>query len=389
MFITDKTSAKTFAIKRALPNARGGLVREAKALSCIHAANAGNAPHVVPLAAIVAQPEPTAADRSATPSPTFRTSYVQALLMPVFPGGDLFTHLQQPGTRITSSERWRTTQHLVQGLLAAKAAGVAHCDIKPHNVLRGSNGDVCVADFGFAICGADAATQCTAASGTPLYMSPEVLMCLHAKTLGIPQPYDAFAADVWALGITLTQLALPRLWLALLRGSPRTPGGWPDVRRRVLRAVAAACEPRFVHLITRALAARPVLRATLEELQLIAAVGAAEAHARESAAACARQVAAAEARLAAHCRGAPHIAHNSPAGPADPMANHACTYGTGADPGAPADGGESQPRDTCMHARPLAHDVRLWEAEDALLRDLDRLFLDCGSAATAAREVRP
>lgn len=357
--ISKGGTGRTLAVKQASKCTPGGLIREAKALCRIHAAHGGSAPNIVPLSAIVAQQEPHT--RPPPPDrPTFRTAYVRALLMPVF-SSDLFTFLQQPDIRLTSAERWRTAQQLITGLLAAKAAGVAHGDIKPHNVLRRSNGDVCISDFGFAVCGQDAAAHCTESCGTPLYMAPEVLLCVHERKLNIHQPYDAFAADVWALGITFTQLALPRLWRALLRGSPRNPGGWPDARRRVLRAVKTVCEPRMVHLITRALAARPVLRATLEELRLVAAVGAAEACARESAAACAQEVAEAEARLREHCGAAggrveaPNVDGDLPY-ERSMHSKHSSV----------------KPR----HARPvpLPEDARVWDAEAALVREVERLF---------------
>ena len=336
----------TWAVKEAATHTTDGLLREASALSRIHTANAGQAPHVVPLVGIVARHHPTCTSPNTSPlttaltGPILRTGHVQALLMPVFESGDLFTFLQRPECKITATARWRIVEQIIAGLIAAKAAGVAHCDVKPHNVLRHSSGDVYITDFGLSVSSVTAGTQCSRAHGSPLYMAPEALACLHGQNGGGTRPYHPHPADVWSLGITMTQVALPRLWRACLRGARHSPGGWPEVRDRVLAAVKRVCEPRMVQLVSRALTLRPALRATLEELAAIAAVGAAEARAARAAAEATADVAAARVRLAGFYRGAGVAA-------------------------APGGGGRD---------RPLREDERFWQQEEVLARDAESLF---------------
>jgi serine/threonine-protein kinase len=86
---------------------------------------------------------------------------------------------------------------IASGLAAAHARNIVHRDIKPGNIILTKNGDVKIIDFGLArVMEATNATITSAKSGTLPYMSPE-------QILG--KPVDP-AADVWALGVILTQL---------------------------------------------------------------------------------------------------------------------------------------------------------------------------------------
>ena len=79
---------------------------------------------------------------------------------------------------------------------AVHAAGVLHRDIKAHNVMRGRDGRILLADFGTSHdVSRDAAVNGLA--GTPLYLAPEVLGGGAASA----------ASDVYSLGVLLYHLA--------------------------------------------------------------------------------------------------------------------------------------------------------------------------------------
>ncbi|GIQ89200.1 calcium/calmodulin-dependent/calcium-dependent protein kinase, partial [Kipferlia bialata] len=107
----------------------------------------------------------------------------------------------------------------VQGLLYLKKSGFVHADIKPENLLRGSDNRVKVADFGLSRFvgnmtsasfmmtqslvslqqGQQNASQANLGKGSPAFLAPELLELENA----VP----SHESDVWALGITAYMLA--------------------------------------------------------------------------------------------------------------------------------------------------------------------------------------
>jgi tetratricopeptide (TPR) repeat protein len=115
----------------------------------------------------------------------------------------------------TGNHRWRTIIDMFvdagRGLAAAHAAGLVHRDFKPHNVLVGTDGRVCVTDFGLVreagvegkvepvgdTSPAVAVSPLTSAGrvmGTPAYMAPEQLV---GSTADARSDQFAFAVALW------------------------------------------------------------------------------------------------------------------------------------------------------------------------------------------------
>ncbi|MFB6599679.1 serine/threonine-protein kinase [Streptomyces diastaticus] len=93
---------------------------------------------------------------------------------------------------------------IVQGLRAVHRASVLHRDVKPGNVLVREDGLAILVDFGIAtFTGADRVTRHGSVIGTPPYLAPE----LFAPASPGPTP----ASDLWALGVTLYEMAEGRV----------------------------------------------------------------------------------------------------------------------------------------------------------------------------------
>eukprot|EP00201_Polytomella_parva_P009010 CAMPEP_0175059356 /NCGR_PEP_ID=MMETSP0052_2-20121109/12388_1 /TAXON_ID=51329 ORGANISM="Polytomella parva, Strain SAG 63-3" /NCGR_SAMPLE_ID=MMETSP0052_2 /ASSEMBLY_ACC=CAM_ASM_000194 /LENGTH=491 /DNA_ID=CAMNT_0016324899 /DNA_START=278 /DNA_END=1750 /DNA_ORIENTATION=+ len=93
-----------------------------------------------------------------------------------------------------------TVQHIAKQLVRAlhylHSNRIIHRDMKPQNILIGSNGVVKLCDFGFARAMSCNTMVLTSIKGTPLYMAPELVQ---------EQPYN-HTVDLWSLGVILYEL---------------------------------------------------------------------------------------------------------------------------------------------------------------------------------------
>jgi len=104
---------------------------------------------------------------------------------------------------------------VARGLGGLHAAGIAHCDVKPDNILLDWADRPFLSDFGLA-CAVDEgpdAPRPGRAMGTPLYMAPEKLMARPDR--------DERRCDVYALGTTLYEAATLTRPFTIPRDLPR------------------------------------------------------------------------------------------------------------------------------------------------------------------------
>jgi serine/threonine protein kinase len=112
-------------------------------------------------------------------------------------GEDLHQVLVREG-KLPLDRMLAIARQLCAGLDAAHSEGVAHRDLKPQNIMLGTNDHVFVTDFGLAksLGAVDGMTQSGEMLGTPRYMAPEQV---EAKSV------DA-RTDIYALGIIFYEM---------------------------------------------------------------------------------------------------------------------------------------------------------------------------------------
>lgn len=133
---------------------------------------------------------------------------------------------------------------VARGLGRLHAAGLAHCDVKPENILLDWADRAYLSDFGLAyfLDEPPVERRPARALGTPLYMAPEKLLLRDDR--------DELRCDVYSLGVTLYEAAtlsrpchvpreLPRsTWAAFLASSiPPSPRAVQPLIPRDLEAI--------------------------------------------------------------------------------------------------------------------------------------------------------
>ncbi|MHC4092359.1 MAG: protein kinase domain-containing protein, partial [Planctomycetota bacterium] len=126
-----------------------------------------------------------------------------------------------PDSARSSTASWTTVEHfdsiarltatVAEALEYAHQAGVIHRDIKPHNLLLGDDGRLCISDFLARVLEQPGITMTGEFIGSPLYMSPEQIVGgarVDRRT------------DIYSLGATLYE------WMTL---SPPFPGPTREV----------------------------------------------------------------------------------------------------------------------------------------------------------------
>jgi serine/threonine protein kinase len=140
-------------------------------------------------------------------------------------------------------------QDVCRALAAVHEEGLVHRDVKPQNVMRERGGRIVLMDFGLGRDLRASEPESMRASGTPLYMAPEVFAGRDASV----------ASDIYSVGVLMFHLVTGSHPVvadsrAGLAQSHR------EGRRRLLRDVRADLPDAFVEVVDRACSADPAQR---------------------------------------------------------------------------------------------------------------------------------
>ena len=116
------------------------------------------------------------------------------LVMELMSGGDLFDRIGERKT-YTESDARNLCRKLLESVRCCHENSVAHCDVKPKNLLLKDDDDdveIKLTDFGFATRVYEPRSL-TKQCGTPFFVAPEVLM---------RSPYDQ-QSDMWSVGVII------------------------------------------------------------------------------------------------------------------------------------------------------------------------------------------
>ncbi|KAL9256230.1 Mitogen-activated protein kinase kinase 4-like protein, partial [Drosera capensis] len=103
-------------------------------------------------------------------------------------------------------------RQVLRGLRYLHGRHIVHRDIKPSNLLINRRGEVKIADFGVGRILNETMDPCQSSVGTIAYMSPE-----RIDTDRNEGRYNAYAGDIWSLGVSVLEFYLGRFPFAVGR----------------------------------------------------------------------------------------------------------------------------------------------------------------------------
>ena len=177
------------------------------------------------------------------------------LVMELVDQGSLDDRMAEQG-RLAEAQVLETGVQVARGLRAAHEKGLIHRDIKPGNILFGSEQTAKIGDFGLAVAAGQDAEAQNEIWGTPYYVAPERLN--H-------EPED-FRSDIYSLGATLYHAIAGR---PPFEGETNSATALRDLKNQPLSLAAAAPGLRreTVRVINRMVAPDPQQRfASYDEL---------------------------------------------------------------------------------------------------------------------------
>uniref|UniRef100_A0A0N4ZYV3 non-specific serine/threonine protein kinase n=1 Tax=Parastrongyloides trichosuri TaxID=131310 RepID=A0A0N4ZYV3_PARTI len=172
------------------------------------------------------------------------------LVMEYCSGGELFDQLGKV-KRFNDNDARKTFRQIVSAIQYLHHNGIVHRDLKAENILLDGEGNIKVADFGFAdFCHEDCLMD--QFCGSPPYAAPELFQGIK---------YIGFKADTWSLGVILFAL--------LTGGYPFHADDFGTLKKRVISGnfnvpyyVSVTC----VQLLRKILVIDPKKRATIDNI---------------------------------------------------------------------------------------------------------------------------
>jgi hypothetical protein len=187
-----------------------------------------------------------------------------SLFLEFAPGGTLADAAARSGGRLAEHDVRAYAADVARGLAYVHGAGLVHGDVKPRNVVIGGDGRAMLADFGCARRAVAAAGR--PIGGTPAFMAPEVA---RGEEQGP-------AADVWALGCTVVEMATGRApWRGVVADVLAAVRliGYTDATPEVPRWLSADARDFLARCLARRPADRPTAAQLLEHPFLASAGG--------------------------------------------------------------------------------------------------------------------
>lgn len=173
------------------------------------------------------------------------------LVMEFVEGEDLRERFHSP---VQLPEFLSIARQCLEGLKAAHAHGILHCDIKPENIMVGKDGQVKILDFGLAkhlpsATGRGAtkdwhSLQMAALSGTPGYVAPEILR----------EKMPDQRADLFSLGVVFYECLAgqhPFSGSTVIGASARTLTDEPRNLRQITRDVPRQVEEIIFRMLEK------------------------------------------------------------------------------------------------------------------------------------------
>lgn len=151
-------------------------------------------------------------------------------------------------------------RQILTGLAYLHRRRIVHRDIKPSNLLINNRNQVKIADFGVSRILAQTMDPCNSSVGTIAYMSPE-----RINTDLNQGKYDAYAGDIWSLGVSILEFYMGRFPFNVHRA-----GDWASLMWAICMSQPPEAPPtasrEFRHFIACCLQREPNKRMSAAQL---------------------------------------------------------------------------------------------------------------------------